>query len=182
MSSKVKMENQRSCDLCPKTFASRRGLYYHKLTHNNGEKKFNCARCNKSFNRAILLRSHLFTHAGEKLQKCRQCNYSTNHTSDLRQHIMKHTGEKPHRCNECNYTSAQANHMKQHTQEGHSCNIGNTPNYGGKKLKTAFFVFLVYFWYGLILTGIGNVRGELKIFSNTFIWQDLRFFVPGTDW
>ena len=63
-------------------------------------------------------------------------------------------------------------------QWGHSCNISNTPNLGGKKLKTAFSVFLVYFWYGLILTDIEKVRGKLKIFSNTFIWQDLRFFCP----
>ena len=65
---------------------------------------------------------------------------------------------------------------------GHSCNIGNAPNLDGKKLKTAILVFLVYFWYGLIFSNIGRVRGELKKFSNTLIWQDLRFFVPGTDW
>ena len=29
--------------------------------------------------------------------------------------------------------------------KGHSCNIGNAPNLGVKKLKTAFYVFLVYF-------------------------------------
>ena len=63
-------------------------------------------------------------------------------------------------------------------QWGHSCNIGNAPNLGGKKLKTAFYVFLVYFWYGLIFSNIGRVRGELKNFSNTLIWQDLRFFCP----
>ena len=61
---------------------------------------------------------------------------------------------------------------------GHSCNIGNTPNLGGKKLKTPFYVFLVYFWYGLIFTKMGKALGELKIFSNTFIWQNLRFFCP----
>ena len=61
---------------------------------------------------------------------------------------------------------------------GHSCNISNTPNLGGQKLKAAFSVFLVYFWFGLILTDIEKVRGELKKNSNTFIWQDLRFFCP----
>ena len=61
---------------------------------------------------------------------------------------------------------------------GHSCNIGNTPNLGGQILKSAFYVFLVYFLYGLIFTDIGKVRGELKYFSITFIWQDLRFFCP----
>ena len=61
---------------------------------------------------------------------------------------------------------------------GHSCNIGNAPNLGGKKLKTPFYVFLVYFWNGLIFTKMGKALGELKKISNTFIWQNLRFFCP----
>ena len=61
---------------------------------------------------------------------------------------------------------------------GHSCNIDNTPNLGGKKLKTSFYVFLVYIWYGFIFTKMGKALGELKQISNTFIWQNLRFFCP----
>ena len=61
---------------------------------------------------------------------------------------------------------------------GHSCNIGNTPNLCGKNWKIAFYVFLAYFWYGLIFTNIRKVKGKLKKNSNTFIWQDLRFFCP----
>ena len=46
-------------------------------------------------------------------------------------------------------------------------------------MKTAFCVFLVYFWYGFILTKMGKALGELKLCSNTFVRQDLRFFCPG---
>ena len=63
--------------------------------------------------------------------------------------------------------------------EGHSCNIGNAPNLVRKKMKTAFCLFLVYFWYGFIFTKMGKARDELKLCSNTFVWQDLRFFCPG---
>ena len=48
----------------------------------------------------------------------------------------------------------------------------------GKNWKIAFYVFLAYFWYGLIFTNIRKVKGKLKKNSNTFIWQDLRFFCP----
>merc|ERR1711974_448732 len=61
----------------------------------------------------------------------------------------------------------------------HSCKNGNTPNLAPKKLKTAFCVILVYFWYGFIFTKMGKARGELKLCSNTFVWQDSRFFCPG---
>ena len=49
---------------------------------------------------------------------------------------------------------------------------------GGKNWKIAFYVFLAYFWYGLIFTNIRKVKGKLIKNSNTFIWQDLRFFCP----
>ena len=62
---------------------------------------------------------------------------------------------------------------------GHSCNISNAPNLVPNKLKTAFWVFLVYFWYGFILTKMGKAMGELKLCSNTFVRQDLRYFCPG---
>ena len=62
---------------------------------------------------------------------------------------------------------------------GHSCNIGNAPNLVRKKMKTAFCVFLVYFWYGFILIKMGKALGELKLCSNTFVRQDLRYFCPG---
>ena len=41
---------------------------------------------------------------------------------------------------------------KRKDEEGHSCKNGNTPNLAPKKLKTAFCVILVYFWYGFIFT------------------------------
>ena len=49
---------------------------------------------------------------------------------------------------------------------------------GGKNWKIAFYVFLAYFWYGLIFTNIRKVKGKLRKNSNTFIWQDMRFFCP----
>ena len=41
------MSKQISCDLCPKTFASRSGLFYHKQMH-SGVQKYFCEQCNQS--------------------------------------------------------------------------------------------------------------------------------------
>ena len=70
-------------------------------------------------------------------------------------------------------------HIQMQPMWGHSCYIGNAPNLVRKKMKTAFCVFLVYFWYGFILTKMGKALGELKLCSNTFVRQDLRYFCPG---
>ena len=59
-------------------------------------------------------------------------------------------------------------------QQGHSCNISNAPNLVWKNWKLCS-VFLLYFWYGFISTNMGKAMGELKLCSNTFVWQDLRF-------
>ena len=82
------MADQKSCDLCPKNFASGGGLYNHKQTHSRG-KKFNCSQCNKSFSQACNLKTHSLIHTGEKPHKCTQCNFSANRVSHLRRHPLE---------------------------------------------------------------------------------------------
>ena len=89
----IKMADRKSCDQCPKTFASGSGLYNHKQTH-SGVKRHNCYQCKKSFNQAVHLKTHFQIHTGEKPHKCNQCNFSSNQASNLREHLRKHTGEK----------------------------------------------------------------------------------------
>ena len=79
------MADRKSCDLCPKTFASSGSLYTHRQTHSvSGGKRYNCSQCNKSFSQAVHLKRHFLIHTGEKPYKCRKCNYSTNHASHLK--------------------------------------------------------------------------------------------------
>ena len=47
----LKMEDRKSCDLCPKNFAGSGSLYNHRKTHSR-DKKYNCSQCNKSFGTA----------------------------------------------------------------------------------------------------------------------------------
>ena len=54
------MSNQLTFGTCPKTFASRRGLFLHKQAHSGV--KYNCPQCNKSFSQnGSLKRPPLFT-------------------------------------------------------------------------------------------------------------------------
>ena len=54
---KVKMADRKSCDQCPKTFASGGSLWNHKQTH-NGVRRYNCSQCNKSSFEDPLPHSH----------------------------------------------------------------------------------------------------------------------------
>ena len=108
---KLKMADQKSCGLCPKSFASKSSLCQHRQNHSGG-KSYDCSHCSKSFGRAGHLKTHTLIHTGEKPHKCPQCNFATKHDSTLKRHIKKHTGEKPHKCNQCDFASIQSNHLK----------------------------------------------------------------------
>ena len=109
----TRMKDLKSCDQCPKTFASRMGLWLHQQTH-KGVKKYNCPKCNKSFTRTDLLKAHSPIHTGEKSHKCTQRNYSVNQVSNLRKHILRHNGEKPHHCNQCEYLTNDSGNLNVH--------------------------------------------------------------------
>ena len=55
------MADRKSCDLCPKTFARKQGLYTHKQSHRDG-KKYNRSQCNKSFSHNANLKTHSLIH------------------------------------------------------------------------------------------------------------------------
>ena len=59
------MSKSISCDLCPRTYANRNGLFYHKKTHSEF-KKYICEQCNKSFGQKGHLKIHYLRHTGEK--------------------------------------------------------------------------------------------------------------------
>ena len=62
--------------------------------------------------------------------------------------------------------------------QGHSCNIGNAPNFVEKKLKTVIWVFWMNIWYGITFTKTEKVMGKLKEKFFIYIWQNVWFFCP----
>ena len=112
----IKMADRKSCDQCPKTFASGSGLWTHKQTHSAVE-RYNCSQCNKSFSQAGNLKRHSLIHTGEKPHQCAQCNYSANQAVNPREHIKNHRGEKLKKCKQCDYTTTRSNSLKHHKRD-----------------------------------------------------------------
>ncbi len=78
-----------SCQFCPKTFASQRGLERHIPLH-TGKFPFHCAQCNQGFN----LRSQLVAHENQHLGRgysCLNCSKVFYTEKDLFKHQDKCT-------------------------------------------------------------------------------------------
>ncbi|KAJ3068097.1 hypothetical protein HDU98_008723 [Podochytrium sp. JEL0797] len=54
--------------------------------------------CNKTFDRAQKLKSHVVTHTAERPFICGYCNLGFQRNHDLTRHMRLHTNEKPHKC------------------------------------------------------------------------------------
>lgn len=77
------------CDVCHKSYRSRRSLNYHtKDVHS--VKPFACSVCSQAFSSNARLRQHQKYHNREKNHPCPKCSYSfyTNH--DLKKHLKRH--------------------------------------------------------------------------------------------
>ena len=67
----------------------------------NGEKRFHCDQCDKTFARRSSLTYHFKVHRGEKTFPCDQCDKKFTHRGDLNKHLQTHSGEKPFQCDQC---------------------------------------------------------------------------------
>ncbi|XP_046404893.1 zinc finger protein 260-like [Ischnura elegans] len=89
-----------SCSECTDSFAQKRDLTVHKLTHAGG-KTYSCSTCRKPFTRRGHLDIHSRTHAVEKPFICKVCSKSFSRKDILYAHVRKHPGERPYSCNVC---------------------------------------------------------------------------------
>ncbi|KAF5404493.1 hypothetical protein PHET_02035 [Paragonimus heterotremus] len=89
------------CKLCSRSFEKRDRLRIHVLHVHEKHRPHKCHLCDKSFSQSSSLNKHLRVHSGERPYKCCYCNKAFTASSILRTHIRQHSGEKPFKCKYC---------------------------------------------------------------------------------
>lgn len=108
---------------------------------NNGDKKYACDLCDRSFNHASNLSSHkkirhreIFSHV------CKVCDRRFAFAEDLNYHFIKHTGEKRF-CDQCDKSFSYSSTLKKHKRKvhekirAHACTICSKRFYSAFELK-----------------------------------------------
>ena len=110
-------QNSHLCDICAKTFLTKKQLGDHMRRHTYS---VTCDVCYKSYSSNTALKLHAMTHTGEKPNSCEYCGRSFTSRCNLKSHIRSHLGEKPFKCTLCDYRAVQSTSIKKHMIASHS--------------------------------------------------------------
>ena len=92
------------CHICAMPKSTKAFLEEHMIiAHGQGERKFKCGQCEKSFTRKNILNTHIQSHHARKtLYRCEQCPKTFWVKNYLRTHVrMIHEKHRPHKCDIC---------------------------------------------------------------------------------
>lgn len=84
------------------------------LTSVDGERRFRCSFCERTFVRFGQLKEHMRSHTGERPYTCSQCGRSFTKQGNLIRHAVVHSGEKPYQCSLCGKCFTQRSSLKSH--------------------------------------------------------------------
>ncbi|KAK2868387.1 hypothetical protein Q7C36_000258 [Tachysurus vachellii] len=84
------------------------------VTNVDGERRFRCSFCERTFVRFGQLKEHMRSHTGERPYTCSQCGRSFTKQGNLIRHAVVHSGEKPYQCNLCGKCFTQRSSLKSH--------------------------------------------------------------------
>lgn len=87
-----------------------------------GDKKYACSVCSKSFTRIYSLRYHMAKHRDVRKFLCSKCGKAFHSANGLRQHSITHRDTAQFKCGFCNKTYKSRQSLKEHFRVAHSSN------------------------------------------------------------
>lgn len=87
-----------------------------------GEKKYACALCSKSFTKIYGLRHHMTKHDNVRKYLCSKCGRRFHTSSGLSQHSKSHLDVAQFKCGFCNKNYKSRSYLKEHFRVAHSSN------------------------------------------------------------